>query len=127
MKKIDFLPNLFIAYLRAIYHLDNDGKHKKLDNYEVTEKIKCMPRDKDGKIHNIMVFPQKTNDAQLHKSNIYDEMIKIPVDPTGGFFIPSYKTRDAYFALRTVFYRSLWNYRFVCAENTKKKKHTKKV
>lgn len=133
MEKIDFLPNLFIAYLFATYLLDNylldnDEETDNLDNNEKTKKrikIKCMPRESTGIIYNKMELDKDEN-RQNSIRDIYNCMIKIPVDPTGGFFIPSHKTREAYFALRTVFYRSLWNYRFVCAENTEQK-NTKEV
>ena len=132
LSNYDFLRCLFEAYLKAIYTLDNNcldentntTKKEKTKEEKTKKLIKCMPRNSTGEIHDVM---KKEDSNPLKDKHIYDVMIKIPVDPTGGFFIPSYKTRDAYFALRTVFYRSLWNYRFVCAENTEQKKQTKKV
>ena len=80
------------------YKIDNKG----VDTYYP---IKSIPRDEDGEIIN--EWKKETPIFQI----ISDNMISIPCDTTGGFFLPKFETRERYFALRTVFYRSLWNYR----------------
>ena len=95
--RFSFLISLFGGYLRAIYSLDfHQG---------VNCPIKSIPRNQEGE-----VLLRKRDKA------IFDNMIQIPADTTGGFFIPSYTTRKQYFCLRTALYRSLWNYRFMFGE-----------
>lgn len=69
--------------------------------------IKCIPRDRKGRINKIMEV-KKTSSKILHQN-----IINIPIDATGGFFVPSSNIRMKYFQLRTTFYRSLWNYCFM--------------
>ena len=103
--EFSFLILLWGAYLRAVYGLDYEAADSELA-------IKCMPRDSNGKISSVM-------DIKVGEENeIYNNMIRIPVDTTGGFFVPSANTRRKYFSLRTAFYRSLWNYCFMYQEGT---------
>lgn len=95
-----FIICLFGAFLRSVYELDY--------SVNANSKIKSIPRDSEGKINKVMeIIPGTKND-------LYDNIIQIPVDTTGGFFIPSSNIRSQYFRLRTTLYRSLWNYRFAC-------------
>ena len=95
-----FIICLFGAFLRSVYELDY--------SINTDSKIKSIPRDSEGKINRVMeIIPGTKND-------LYDNIIQIPVDTTGGFFIPSSNIRRQYFRLRTTLYRSLWNYRFAC-------------
>ncbi len=96
--RFTFIICLFGAYLRAVYELDN------ADNPESF--IKCIPRDRVGAISKVMGVDQGADNV------IYHHMVKIPVDTTGGFFIPSFYARKQYFRLRTALYRSMWNYRY---------------
>ena len=97
--EFSFLIHLCNTYLNSVCLLDFEDSDKLA--------IKCVPRDSDGKINNIM----EVDKPQSH--SIYENMIRIPVDTTGGFFVPSAATRRKYFSLRTAFYRSLWNYRYM--------------
>lgn len=94
----DFIICLLSSFVLEVYKMDLDVKDKYYP-------IKSVPRKDDGEII----------DEWERGSAIYEElrnnMINIPCDTTGGFFLPRSKTREQYFALRTVFYRSLWNYR----------------
>ncbi|MCC8133967.1 MAG: hypothetical protein LUG96_02245 [Tannerellaceae bacterium] len=65
--------------------------------------IKCIPRGKDGRI---------LMENEL-KEPVKEKLSNLPVDPLGGFFIGDYTTRGRYFAHRTAFYRSLWNYTMI--------------
>lgn len=95
-----FIICLFGAFLRSVYELDF--------SVNTDSKIKSIPRDSEGKINKVMEIIPRT------KNDLYNNMIQIPVDTTGGFFIPSSNIRRQYFRLRTTLYRSLWNYRFAC-------------
>lgn len=97
-RKFTFLISLFSGYLSAVYALDH---RQGLDNCL----IKSVPRNRKGEL----MLDKNSNDT-------YKNMIQIPVDSTGGFFIPAYSTRKDYFRLRTALYRSLWNYRFMFGE-----------
>lgn len=88
----DYIICLFYAYLEALYELDNHEKP-----------IKSLPRNANG---TVIEFPES------ERKSFFSNSINILVDPTGGFFIPSSEIRKKYFQLRTVLYRSLWNYRF---------------
>ena len=101
-----FLICLFGAYLRAVFLLDTASR-------EGDPCIKCVPRDREGVINRVM----ETNG--IEQDSLYENMINILVDTTGGFFVPAFKTRKLYFALRTNFYRSLWNYCFVTGNRKK--------
>lgn len=94
----DFIICLLSSFISETYKIDNKG----VDTYYP---IKSIPRDEDGEIIN--EWKKETPIFQI----ISDNMISIPCDTTGGFFLPKFETRERYFALRTVFYRSLWNYR----------------
>lgn len=94
----DFLICLLSSFVSEIYNIDSDIK----GNYYP---IKSIPRNANGEIIDDW---KRTSD--IYKE-IYNNMINILCDTTGGFFLPLSKTRKQYFALRTVFYRSLWNYR----------------
>lgn len=98
----NYIMCLFYAYLKVVYELDGYNKS-----------IKSVPREPDGSIMDILDV-KKNNDKS---KNYYDESIGILIDPTGGFFIPSSNIRKKYFQIRTVLYRSLWNYRFTNSEN----------
>lgn len=98
--EFSFLLNLWAAYLKAVYALDYDECGLELP-------IKCLPRDCDGMISDVMEIKNG------RKNDVYDNMTRILVDTTGGFFVPSSKIRRKYFRLRTAFYRSLWNYCFM--------------
>lgn len=95
---LDFIICVLNSFVSEVYKMDLEDKDKYYP-------IKSIPRDDNGEIINIW----ERGDA------VYKElccnMINIPCDTTGGFFLPQSKTREQYFALRTVFYRSLWNYR----------------
>lgn len=95
-----FLICLFGAFLRSVYELDY--------SINVNCPIKSIPRDITGKINEVMEIKPGT------KNEMYDKLLRIPVDTTGGFFIPSFTARKQYFLLRTTLYRSMWNYRFAC-------------
>lgn len=97
--KYSFLICLLSAFLRAVYDLDYTS--------ETECPIKCVPRDRNGAINDVMLIKKDG------KVNVYDQSIEVLVDTTGGFFIPSAKSRRQYFQLRTTLYRSLWNYRFM--------------
>lgn len=88
----DYIICMFYAYLDALYELD---KHDR--------PIKSIHRDIEGKV------PEFVND---YKDNYNSNGMNVLIDPTGGFFIPSFDVREKYFQLRTVLYRSLWNYRY---------------
>lgn len=88
----DYIICLFYAYLKALCDLDNSDRP-----------IKSIPRDSGG---TVVEFSKEEKGAFLENA------INILVDPTGGFFVPSSENRNQYFLLRTVLYRSLWNYRF---------------
>lgn len=88
----DYIICMFYAYLEALYELD---KHDR--------PIKSIHRDLEGKV------PEFLND---YKDNYDLNGMNVLIDPTGGFFIPSSDVRENYFQLRTVLYRSLWNYRY---------------
>lgn len=93
---VEYVVGIFQAYMNCIYRLDQHEKP-----------IRAVSRNKDdGCISNILAI--KDNE----KSLLYDHMISILSDATGGFFVPSAQTRKEYFRLRTTLYRSLWNYRF---------------
>ena len=92
VKQKDYIICLFYAYLETVYELDDHNKT-----------IKSIPRNLSGDIVHF-------NDQ--NKMSFFSYSIKILVDSTGGFFVPSSETRKQYFLLRTVLYRSLWNYRF---------------
>ena len=92
VKQKDYIICLFYAYLETVYELDDHNKT-----------IKSIPRNLSGDIVHF-------NDQ--NKMSFFSNSIKILVDSTGGFFVPSSETRKQYFLLRTVLYRSLWNYRF---------------
>jgi hypothetical protein len=91
-KSKDYLICLLNAYLLAI---------KDLDESNGTKVMKCVPRNAHGQI-----LLEENNDLDPLKQNISN----LPVDPLGGIFISNYMTRGEYFAYRTSFYRSLWNY-----------------
>lgn len=91
-----FLICLLRAYLYSVYLIDYNGT-----TYS-GRPIKSIPRDKCGVINCIM-----------EDNDVYRKMIQIPIDTTGGFFIPSYTIRKHYFRLRTALYKSLWNYRLM--------------
>lgn len=88
----DYIICLFYAYLSALYDLDNFDRP-----------IKSIYRKANGTIAEF---------KNVQKKDFFTNSISILVDPTGGFFIPSSEVRKEYFQLRTVLYRSLWNYRF---------------
>lgn len=106
LDNFSFLICLFGAYLRAVFLLDNASR--KGDSC-----IKCVPRDREGEINSVM----GTNGNE--KISLHEDMINVLVDTTGGFFVPAFKIRKAYFALRTTFYRTLWNYCFVTGNRKK--------
>lgn len=94
----DFLICLLSSFVSEIYNIDGDIKGKYYP-------IKSIPRNGLGDI-----IDEWGSGSAINKE-LCENMINIPCDTTGGFFIPQAKTREKYFALRTVFYRSLWNYR----------------
>ena len=94
-----FLICLLSAFLRAVYDLDYIS--------ETEKPIKCLPRDRNGAINDVMLVKKDGEE------DVYDQSVEVLVDTTGGFFIPSSKSRRQYFLLRTTLYRSLWNYRFM--------------
>lgn len=95
----DYIICLFQAYMNCLYQLDN---HNRI--------IKTLPRDEKGLIREII-----ENKNGVEKTILFDNMINITADVTGGFFVPLAQTRKEYFRLRTTLYRSLWNYRFTHA------------
>lgn len=95
---LDFIICLLNSFVSEVYKMDMDDKDKYYP-------IKSIPRDYNGEIINIW------ERGDVVYKELCDNMINIPCDTTGGFFLPQSKTRKQYFALRTVFYRSLWNYR----------------
>ena len=95
-----FIICLFGAFLRCVYELDY--------SVDAVCPIKCIPRNSSGEINTVMDINHGT------ENDIYKKVLQIPVDTTGGFFIPSANSRRQYFRLRTTLYRSLWNYRFAC-------------
>ena len=93
---VEYIVSIFQAYMNCIYRLDQHDKP-----------IRAVPRNKDdGRISKVLAIQDDK------KSSLYDHMISILSDATGGFFVPSAQTRKEYFRLRTTLYRSLWNYRF---------------
>lgn len=88
----DYIICLFYAYLETLYIMDNYDKS-----------IKSIPRNSKG---DVIEF------TDSKKDDFFSNSISILVDPTGGFFVPSSEIRKEYFQIRTVLYRSLWNYRF---------------
>ena len=93
---VEYVVGIFQAYMNCIYRLDQHDRP-----------IRAVPRNKDnGRISNVLVIKDD------NKSPLYDLMIGILSDATGGFFVPSAQTRKKYYRLRTTLYRSLWNYRF---------------
>ena len=88
----DYIICLFYAYLETLYEMDNNDKS-----------IKSIPRNSKG---DVIEF------TDSKKEDFFSNSISVLVDPTGGFFVPSSEIRKKYFQIRTVLYRSLWNYRF---------------
>lgn len=101
LSSFEFIVCLLTSFISRVYQLDMKDANKYYP-------IKSIPRDKQGEIINEL---DKTNDNYIKE--LYDEMIGIPCDTTGGFFLPQAKTRSLYFTYRSVLYRSLWNFRMV--------------
>ena len=97
LSDIEYVIGIFQAYMNCLYRLDRHDKS-----------IKVIPRDEGGGVRNVLAITKETKNSLL-----YDNMIGILSDVTGGFFVPSAQTRKDYFRLRTTLYRSLWNYRFI--------------
>lgn len=92
----DFIMCLFYAYLDVLCDLDCH------DNI-----VKSIPRTINGKVR-----AMQNDKGEELVPGFYDTSIKVLIDPTGGFFVPQSEVRKKYFQLRTVLYRSLWNYRY---------------
>ena len=89
----DFIVCLLFAYLKRIYTLDGMEDSEPI--------LKSVPYNDRGDIDSIVL-------SDIDKC---PKAINILADPTSGFLITSQDVRNSYFALRTTFYRSLWNYR----------------
>ena len=95
----DYIICLLSSFISEIYRTDVKGCNSK--NYP----IKSVKRNDEGEI------VDKWGSKSKEYEEICDNMISIPCDTTGGFFLPQAAVRQWYFALRTVFYKSLWNFR----------------
>lgn len=100
----DYIICLLNSFVSEIYKID-------IKNIQGYYPIKSLLRDEDGEVLDIF---NKTNSKN---EPLCDKMISILCDTTGGFFLPSFKTREDYFVLRTVLYRSMWNYRMKMSES----------
>lgn len=89
-----FIISLFLAYMKEIYSMDNNGNRL----------IKSLPRDEKGCVDEFLVKEEK--------NKYFDNAVALIADPTGGFFVPLAAHRKKYFLYRTVLYRSLWNIRY---------------
>ena len=95
----DYIICLLSSFILEVYKIDvKDDKRKYYP-------IKSVTRNEEGEISG-----EWENESTEYKE-ICDNMISIPCDITGGFFLPHSKVRQRYFAARTVFYKSLWNFR----------------
>ena len=81
-----FVSDMLIAYLKAIYQLDNSDKNKV---------IKSLSRNIDG------------NTYTGHLDGYFSPLLS---DPQGGIFTHGLNERQTYFGYRTTLYKSLWNY-----------------
>lgn len=98
--RYEFLICLLASYIDVLYGLDTQPNQK--------ARIKVLPRNNEGDIHEIM-FVKQHGESPVGPDI---GMLNILADPTGGFFVPLSENRGKYFMLRSVFYKSLWDYRF---------------
>lgn len=94
----DYIICLLNSFVSEIYKIDSD-------NTKTNHPIKSLPRDDEGEIMEIFHV------SDLNNEPLFNKMIPILSDTTGGFFLPFFKTRESYFVLRTVLYRSMWNFK----------------
>lgn len=104
LNSADYIICLLNSYVSEIYKID-------IKDSCAHYPIKSLQRGDDGEVLNIFRNKNSKNEP------LYDKMVSILCDTTGGFFLPSVKTREDYFVLRTVLYRSMWNYRMKMSES----------
>jgi len=90
----NFIICLLNAFLLEIKEIDLCEKDNAI--------IYSVPRDRYGKEYSFIADPE-----------ISRMMINMPADPFGGLLIPNFKIRKKYFSIRSVFYRSIWNYQMI--------------
>lgn len=95
----DYIICLLSSFVSKVYKIDAKGCNSKY------YPIKSVKRNDEGEIMD------KWGSKSKQYKEICNNMISIPCDTTGGFFLPQAAVRQRYFALRTVFYKSLWNFR----------------
>ena len=96
----DYIICLLNSFVSEIYKIDINST---MNNYP----IKSLQRGGNGEIIDL-----------FHNAN--SKMISILCDTTGGFFLPTISTREKYFVLRTVLYRSMWNFRMKMSDASKR-------
>lgn len=102
----EYIICLLSSFVSEVYKTDMNNSFSKY------YPIKCVSRNEKGEIAD-----EWENKSEKYKE-ICNEMISIPCDPTGGYFLPHSAVRQRYFASRTVFYRSLWNFRMKNEKNS---------
>lgn len=95
----DYIICLLSSFVSEVYKIDVKDDNNKY------YPIKSVTRNEKGEIAG------EWENGSKEYEEICNNMIGIPCDTTGGFFLPHSKVRQRYFALRTVFYKSLWNFR----------------
>ena len=94
--RFEYLVCLLASYINVSFAIDVQSKQDL--------RMKLLPRNNEGDVHEVM------RNRSISKAGV--DMSNILVDPTGGFFVPSFEIRGKYFVLRSAFYKSLWDYRF---------------
>lgn len=94
--RFEYLVCLLASYINVSFAIDVQSKQD--------VRMKLLPRNNEGDVHEVM------RNRSISKAGV--DMSNILVDPTGGFFVPSFEIRGKYFVLRSAFYKSLWDYRF---------------
>ena len=95
----DYIICLLSSFVSMVYKIDLK------DDIDKFYPIKSITRDENGEILD------KWENTSAEYKELCNNTIGIPCDTTGGFFLPQSMIRQRYFALRTVFYKSLWNFR----------------
>jgi hypothetical protein len=104
LNSADYIICLLNSFVSEIYKID-------IKDSKANFPIKSLQRGDDGEV--LQIF----HDKNSNNEPLCEKMISILCDTTGGFFLPSVKTREDYFVLRTVLYRSMWNYRMKMSES----------
>lgn len=95
----EYIICLLSSFVSEVYKIDIKGGNG--NSYP----IKSVLRNEKGEI--IDKWENKSNEYK----EICENMINILCDTMGGFLLPHSSVRQRYFALRTVFYKSLWDFR----------------